>query len=117
MAGLFCASECPSWDGDATGRGAEALQLLAAGAPVEDEVVRPHLVRTRWRLGPRTAGRDPLAGALTRNLQLRTPPQTMCTARTHRVAITAKEDPDAAVAVARILRRQHRHPRQHRPIP
>src|SRR5471032_1363514 len=65
----------------------EALQLLAAGAPVEDEVVRPHLVRTRWCIGPRTTGRDPLAGSFARNLQLRTPPQTMRPARTHRVTI------------------------------
>jgi hypothetical protein len=35
MAGLFCASECPSWDGGATGRGAEAPHTAASG-PVAD---------------------------------------------------------------------------------
>src|SRR5260370_25697031 len=34
----------------------EALQLLAAGAPVEDELVRPHLVRTRRPIAPPTSG-------------------------------------------------------------
>jgi hypothetical protein len=65
----------------------------------------PGSVRTGRRVWVGSAGRDPFARAPTRHLQLRAPPQTMSPAGTHRMAITAEEDPDAAVAVARILRR------------
>src|ERR1700675_1266794 len=45
-----------------------------------------------------------LRGRFAGNLQLRPLPRTMCPARAHRVTVTAKEDRDAPVAVAGILR-------------
>src|SRR5581483_1591336 len=55
----------------------QALQLLTVGAPIEHEVVGPHLVGAGWRVGTRTAGRDALSRALARHLKARLPPQAI----------------------------------------
>ena len=48
---------------------------------VEDEATGPPLVRSRWHLGLRTAGRHPFAEAFAPNLQLRTLPRKTRLAR------------------------------------
>jgi hypothetical protein len=90
-----------------------ALELLAVGAMIEYEVVGPDLVRPGRGLRPRPRGRNPLPRPLARHLQPRRPPQPVRPARAHAVAVAAQEHLDAPVAIARILRRQVLHPREH----
>ena len=52
-------------------------------------------------------------GRLRGHLQPRTPPQPMRPAGAHAVAVAPEKDADAAIAVARILRRQLLHPLDH----
>src|SRR5258708_323719 len=94
----------------------QALELLAIGTPVEDEVIRPHLVDASWRLRPRPTAADALARPPARNLQARPPPQSAGPSPAHSVALALQEDADAPVAEARVLRTHRRHTRQHRPI-
>src|SRR5207237_9227850 len=96
-------------------REGQSLQLLTVTAPVEHEVVAPHLVRSRRRLRARTASGNALPRSLSRHLQLRHTPQPMCPAEAHLMAIAAEEDADASVAVARILRRKLPHAREYSP--
>jgi hypothetical protein len=56
-----CPEGCPSVS--VVGDG-QALELLAVGAPVEHEVVRPHMVGARRRVRTWAAGRDALSWAL-----------------------------------------------------
>jgi hypothetical protein len=78
-------------------RHGQALQLLAVGAAVEHEVVRPDLVRScgRLRLGP--AARDPPARPLARNLQARCAPEPVRPPRAHGVAVAPEKDLDAVM--------------------
>ena len=80
---------------------AQALELLDVGEPIEDEVVQPYLARARRSLQARPSGRDPLARATTGHLQIRDPPEAMCPAGTHRVAITAQSANTLSTYIAR----------------
>jgi hypothetical protein len=94
-------------------RDGQALELLAVGAMIEHEVVGPDLVRTARRLRSRPSRGNPLLRPLARHLQPCRPPQSMRPARAHAIAVAPKKDADAAIAVARILRRQLLHPLDH----
>src|SRR5262249_55595526 len=91
----------------------QALELLAVGAPVEHEIVAPHLVRPSRRLRTRPAAGNALAGPLPGPLRFRRLPQPVGPAETHPVTIAAEEDAYAPIAIARILCRELRHARQH----
>jgi len=86
----------------------QTFQLLPVGAGVEDEVVGPDPVGARRRRRKRSRRRA-AARPLARHLQLGAAPQAMGALDPHRVSIAAEEDPDAAVAVARILPSQLAH--------
>src|SRR5690606_31299901 len=90
----------------------QALQLLPVGAPVEDKVVAPHLVRTIGSVGPRASTGDALAAALLRQLQLGLSPQAMRSPETHGVPVAPEEDRNPSIPIARILHRQLDHPPQ-----
>lgn len=95
----------------------QALDLLAVGACIEHEVIRPDVVGgpRRQRSGPRTG--DPLPAPLGGQLQLRLAPDSLSSTRTHRTAFAAEEDADPAIAVPRILPRQPLHRSDHRRVP
>jgi hypothetical protein len=61
-------------------------------------------------LRSRPSSSDPLLWPLARQLQAGSPPQPICSARAHAVAVAPEKDADAAITVARILRRQLSHP-------
>jgi len=97
-------------------RDRQALELATVGAGIEHEVDRPDLVGAARRLRPRPARGDALAWPSARELQAGAPPQPPGAASAHRVPIAPQENPDASVPVTRRLRRQRRHPRQHRGV-
>jgi hypothetical protein len=86
------------------------LELLAVGTMIEHEVVGPDLVRSAWRLWLRPRHCDALPGPLAWQLQARDAPEPVGSPDTHPMAVSAEKDADAAVAVARILRRKLPHP-------
>jgi hypothetical protein len=88
----------------------QALELLTIGAAVEHEIVGPYSVRPALRLRPRPSSSHALPRALARQLQAGGPPQPVCSARAHTVAVAPEKDADAAIAVALILCRQLLHP-------
>jgi hypothetical protein len=76
---------------------------------IEREVIGPYLVRTGRRLRSQPSSSDPLLWPLARQLQAGGPPQPICSARAHAVAVAPEKDADAAIAASRILRRQLLH--------
>jgi hypothetical protein len=88
------------------------LELLAVGAMT----VGPHLVRAARPLRSRASRGEALPRPLARHLQPSRPPQPMRPARAHAIAVAPEKDADAAIAVARILRRQLLHPFNHRRV-
>lgn len=80
----------------------QALELLAVGAGIEDEVVGPDMIRGHWRQWP-GAGRRTAPRALARQLQAGLAPKAFGSASAHGHAFALQEDADAAIAVAGIL--------------
>ncbi|CFT65394.1 Uncharacterised protein [Burkholderia pseudomallei] len=95
----------------------QTLQLLAVGARVEYEVVRPNVSCRRRRLRPRALDRHASTGSLARHLQPGKTPQPPSPVGAHRVTLPLQKDLDAAVTITRILRRQNAHRCQHRRVP
>src|SRR5437763_8819871 len=81
----------------------QALQLLAIGTGVEQEVVCPDLVRFRRRQRPWTSGCYAPPWPLSRYLQAVQPPQAMGPIGTHHVSTPRQEHLDAPIAIARIV--------------
>jgi hypothetical protein len=100
--------------GEPVGHG-QTFELLPVGTAVEHKVVGPHLVRTRWRLRTQAHRSYTPPRSLARQLKSRRLP--IRPAWAHPVSPPAKEDADAPTAIARILRRQNLHPRNHAGIP
>ena len=78
----------------------QALDLLALGGGVEDEVVGPGEVGIARCQRPRTAGGDAPLRPSPWQLQPRLTPQPVRAVYAERVALAAQEDADALVAVA-----------------
>jgi hypothetical protein len=87
----------------------QALELLAVGALVEHEVVRPHPVGAGRRLRPRPAAGDARARPPARHLQLGAPLRPITRPQFMACAPRAPEDADTAATEARVLRAQRRH--------
>lgn len=95
----------------------QTLQLLAVGARVEYEVVRPDVsCRRRW-LRPRAMDRHASTRSLARHLQPGKTPQPPGPVGAHRVTLPLQKDLNTAVTITRILRRQDAHRCQHRRVP
>jgi hypothetical protein len=94
----------------------QALDLLAVGARVEHEVVRPDVVGGSGALQPVPGAGDPVPAPLGRQLQLRLGPDPLSAARARRVPLSTEEDADAAIAVPRIQPGEPLHGRDHRHV-
>jgi hypothetical protein len=94
----------------------KALQLLAVGAGVEYEVVRPDVIGSPWRQRSRSAGGQAAVWTFARQPEAGLAPQATSTVDPHGVTFASKEDANAPVAIARVLRRKPCHGRQHRPV-
>src|SRR5262249_30892666 len=70
-------------------------------------------VRPARRLRSRPSSSNPLLRTLARQLQASSPPQPICPARAHAVAVAPEKNADATITVARILPRQLLHPLHH----
>ena len=92
----------------------QALDLLAVGAGVEDEVVGPDEVRGGRRQRTRAAAGDAPPRSATRQLQPGLAPQPVRSVPAELMPLALQEDADAPVAVARVLRRQRLHRFDHR---
>src|SRR6516162_8916833 len=90
-------------------RDGEALELLAVGAMIGHEVVGPDLVRTARRSRSRPRRGNPLLWPLAWHLQSCRPPQSMRGPGLMQLDLAPEKDADAAIAIARILRRQLLH--------
>ena len=94
----------------------EALQALAVGAVVEQEVVSPDVVRPRGRQRTGTGARRAATWPPSRQLQACKTPEAMRTMSTHVMPLTAQEDPNPPIAVARVLCGQPSHRLQRRRV-
>ena len=84
---------------------------------VEYKVIRPHLVRSRRRLRAWPCCCHALAWPLARQLQAGRAPEPVGRADAHAMPVAAGKDTDAAIAIARILRRQLLRSARSRPRP
>jgi hypothetical protein len=91
----------------------EALQLLTGSAGVEDEVVGPDVVARRGRQGAGPARGNAAPRPPAWNLEAGCPPAPVGAVDAHPEPLPAEEDPDAAVAVAWVHRRELAHPLEH----
>src|ERR1017187_6675164 len=82
----------------------KTLDLLAIGARIEHEIVRPDLAHVRCRQRAWAMQRHAAAWAFSRHLEPMQLPQPIGSIRAHRMTTTLEEHLDASVAVARILR-------------
>ena len=80
---------------------------------IEHKAIGPYLVRPARRLRSRPSSGDPLLRTLARQLQASSPPQPICPARAHAVAVAPEKDADATITAARILPRRFLHPLHH----
>ena len=87
----------------------QALDLLAFSGGVENEVLSPDRVGLEGREGTGPAGSNAPAWPLLGQQQARLAPQAVRARPTQLKALAPQEDADAAVAVARVLRRQRLH--------
>src|SRR5437016_5405673 len=80
----------------------EALEFLAAGAGIVDEIVGPHLIRSRGWQRTRACSSDASRWSPPRQLQACATPESIRSMRSHRMALPAQEDAHAPVTMARI---------------
>jgi len=81
----------------------QALDLPAAGAGVEHEVVGPDVIRSRCRQRPRRRSRHASAGSFARQLQPRQASQAMRAVPAHGVTLSSQEHSNSPIAVAGVL--------------
>lgn len=94
----------------------QALDLLAAGRGLENEVIGPDHVDSERRVNARADRSDALAWALPGYQPARLAPQPVRARPAQLEALAAQEHAEATIAVARILGRQVLHRREHRCI-
>ena len=94
----------------------EALEALAVGAMVEEEVVGPHVVALRGWLGAR-ARLGPTSTLLSRHLKFGETPQPIRTIPTHRVTFSLEKIPNPTIPVPGVLGGEGSHALLDRCIP
>jgi hypothetical protein len=94
----------------------QTLELLAVGAVIEYEVVRPDMVgSSRWEWSRSTRSKT-TAWPFARQAEARLVPQSTRAINAHGETLPAQKDTNATVAITRVLTRQPIHRDQHRGI-